>query len=546
MEMECDPPPLLALPAEIIQHILSFLAPSALAHISAVNRSFNDQARAEHLWAPHVNANLPEPIHSPAPLSSFRELYIAHHPYWFIPRHRLWISDADPSGKLLLARYDPVRACIEAHAVTAERGSHTFELWSHDRNVAIHSFNPCITLDLHQPVLRLSPASPRAEINSSPSRRARGGVFGLRGAVDSSDSDEQDATPRLSQEIMMDTSAPSGLCTTFLLSRDYPAALIGPQTAVWPPVEIPAPSRTRNSSAGGFSSSGHRPTKNSEVSQNTFRLRKWVEFHGRRGSSSLARFAGLEQLSHVLGYAAQQSGPTMNVGSGMSIRMGEEVSTFGTILPEAYTPTPSKPWRGIWCGDYSGHGCEFLALLQPNAGAETPLPDGMHWMKEWLETGRRGSESSWNSYSSAHADIREVLANLASQEQEDLNIEEADEEDDEWDTLAVPGELGPQRETTEAIDMDEDGRDAHSGQLFAMKLTGDPNIPRGQYTFIAPNIGDKGLVRTATEDVFRGARVVRSAGHIAGRGFRNGKSISLTTRRTMLTNVSQTSTCLLS
>ena len=49
------------------------------------------------------------------------------------------------------------------------------------------------------------------------------------------------------------------------------------------------------------------------------------------------------------------------------------------------------------------------------------------------------------------------------------------------------------------------------------------NIPRGEYTFIAPEIGDAGLVRVADEDIFKGARFVKSAGHIAQRGFREGK-----------------------
>jgi len=67
--------------------------------------------------------------------------------------------------------------------------------------------------------------------------------------------------------------------------------------------------------------------------------------------------------------------------------------------------------------------------------------------------------------------------------------------------------------------------DTYSGQLIAIKLTGDPNIPRGQITFLAPDLSDKGLIRTAQEEIFRGARIVKSAGHIADRGYRNGKQL---------------------
>ena len=60
------------------------------------------------------------------------------------------------------------------------------------------------------------------------------------------------------------------------------------------------------------------------------------------------------------------------------------------------------------------------------------------------------------------------------------------------------------------------------GRLEAIKLTGDPNVPRGEYSWIAEDIGPKGLIRVATEQMFKGARVVRSLGHCANRGYRNG------------------------
>lgn len=59
--------------------------------------------------------------------------------------------------------------------------------------------------------------------------------------------------------------------------------------------------------------------------------------------------------------------------------------------------------------------------------------------------------------------------------------------------------------------------------LLAVKLTGDSNIPRWQYSIVVPDLLEGGLVRVAEEDEFRGARVVRSAGHIAATGFKSSK-----------------------
>lgn len=61
----------------------------------------------------------------------------------------------------------------------------------------------------------------------------------------------------------------------------------------------------------------------------------------------------------------------------------------------------------------------------------------------------------------------------------------------------------------------------YRGRLEAIKLTGDPNIPRGEYTFMAEDIGDEGLVRIAKEDQFKGARIVKSKGQLANRNFMN-------------------------
>lgn len=146
--------------------------------------------------------------------------------------------------------------------------------------------------------------------------------------------------------------------------------------------------------------------------------------------------------------------------SAPGVNMGEEVSTYSTLDPKLYTPTEDKPWRGIWVGDYSGHGCEFLLMNQPDD--EEPF-----------------DESKFYQY-----------------------------DDETWDMFQT-------RKREARI---------YRGSIEAIKLTGDPNIPRGEYTFVADDIGEKGFVRVADEERFKGARVVKSRGHIASRMFINGNS----------------------
>ena len=59
--------------------------------------------------------------------------------------------------------------------------------------------------------------------------------------------------------------------------------------------------------------------------------------------------------------------------------------------------------------------------------------------------------------------------------------------------------------------------------MEAIKLTGDPNVPRGEISFIADDIGPNGLVRVDSKEPFENARIVRCVGHVAGLGFHDGK-----------------------
>ena len=170
------------------------------------------------------------------------------------------------------------------------------------------------------------------------------------------------------------------------------------------------------------------------------------------------------------------------------MRLGEEVGTYGTVEGGAYKPTKEKPFQGIWCGDYAGHGCEFLLITQPSD--PKPLPERAQWaMASHEGEGSVCSVDSGGSTDSLQAAVTSSNSNSGSGTENEEGV--ADEEL------------------------------VYQGRLEAIKLTGDPNIPRGEYTWIAPDIGAGGLLRVASEEPFRGARVVRSIGHIAANGFRD-------------------------
>ncbi|EMC94848.1 hypothetical protein BAUCODRAFT_25951 [Baudoinia panamericana UAMH 10762] len=510
-------PALLGLPAELLHQILAYLEPLDLGRAAQTCKVLATQTYDDQIWMPLVNQYLPEPLTGPAPSKTFREVYIAHHPYWFLVKRRLWFGDIEHVGKLVAARYDARRGCIEAYTVAAQRGRHTLEFWEKDREVIIHSFNPKIVLDMNRPVLKLDLGGLRTDDqpDNEPSARSY-------------------APPsNYSKEILMETLAEAGLYSSFMLCRALPEKAITEQTAVWPPLRFPTPAHVRNNTHNSYQSTGHRPSRLDEVSQYHFRLRKWVEFNGRRASPLSLTSSGLQAALGMVGpyFAANL---TSSAGGGMSIRMQEGITTFASLPDWCFTPTPQKPWQGLWCGDYSGHGCEFLVVLQPDKQDERPLPEGMDWLRQWFRGQRRGSGSSDSSYASAQEDFDVVQA-----AREQVALELASWTEQEQYQVPTPQAIlegftetpfdSPSQPTAP-------NDDAPSGRLEAIKLTGDPNIPRGEYTFVAPEIGEAGLLRVADEKIFKGARIVRSAGHIAGRGFREGEHFTTSERTTATTD----------
>ncbi|KAF9893631.1 hypothetical protein FE257_010943 [Aspergillus nanangensis] len=379
--------PLALLPIELLQDILSYLSAEDLTRVSATCRSLTAHAKNDLLWLNIVNSYLPDPIHDTGPFESFRSLYIAHHPCWFIPQKKIWFSDTEHTGNLILARYDHRRGVIEAYRVIAERRKHQVQFWEHNPEVIIQSFDPKVSLWLDDPVLLLkSPHSGR--------RYLKGDRMPL---------------PLETQHVYNALT----LCST----ETHPEL---PPDEQWPPPKIPSdhhvPRDLEDHRSDEF------PDRLDMMSEHAFRIRRWAHFR-----------IGM---------------PIFSTGR------SDPLLTYATLDPSLYIPTREKPYQGIWVGDYSAHGCEFLLFLQREPQYE------------------------------AH------------------DVAECHEPEQNDDGLI------------------------QRGSIEAIKLTGDPNVPRGETSFVADDIGPRGLIRIADEALFQGARIVRSRGHVAGLGFRDDTFIS--------------------
>ncbi|CAN8101280.1 unnamed protein product [Discula destructiva] len=508
-----------SLPSELIDHILAYLAPLDLATVCLVNHTLRAHALADHLWQGLVQSNVPGvKVTSPAPCASFRELYIAHDPHWFLTKYKIWFCDKDLTGKLILARYDQTRGVVEGYQLLAnstKKSSTTNSNLMDNVVLEVHEFNPEVKLHLEKPVMQLRANSLEKLMraaktklappvsNSTTSTKGLTGIaarwvntFGSASSSTTTTAPPQPSSSanaqvqnRFSEETPMslDGRASDTMFSAFMLAKAMSTEAVEerkyadfPYGNMWPPPAIPTAERVSaahymsgnrmldHSKANGVAPED-RPLKRSEISDKAFRIRSWL---ARPTSSSSAWASPLngwpfQENASLFGQSTQQWLPSYSPGSlsptpSSSAHIWDSVTTYSTLDPVDYTPTAEQPWKGIWVGDYSGHGCEFLLMKQHHA---TPF---------------------------------------------DAAAFDATRTEDETDA-----EFAARR---------ADAR-KYRGSLEAIKLTGDPNVPRGECTFRAADLGEEGYETTIEAPPFAGARVVRSQGHVAMTGFTHDRYI---------------------
>lgn len=468
-----DPISLGDLPSELISHVLSYLSALDLVSMSLTNHLLRVHSLADHLWQRIVQAQLHGvKLTTPGPCASFRELYIAHDPRWFLTRYKVWFCDRDLTGKLVIVRYDERRGVIEGYQLLAHRPissststitSTSHQGFSEHDELVIHEFEPELKLHLDKPVLQL-----RAEPPST------SGPSTFSSAVDHASTGVPGHVNKFSIETPMplDNRFTDNTFNTFTLARSLPDSLAKerqqlpfPYGNTWPPPAVPAATRV---SAGNLIGPEDGPTSRSEINEKVFRIRSWIQMRsaGPRGASMgwIGTYLPLGNVwpsnNAVFGQASRawSSSNIPGTHASTSTHIGDQITTYSTLDPELYTPDTSQPWKGIWVGDYSAHGCEFLLITQNH-----PTP-----FDEAAFDATRTQEESDTDFQKRKTDARR-----------------------------------------------------YRGRLEAIKLTGDPNVPRGESTFVAEDLGEDGFVTTIDDEPFRGARVVKSKGHVAQTGFVN-------------------------
>ncbi|EPS42057.1 hypothetical protein H072_3855 [Dactylellina haptotyla CBS 200.50] len=232
------------------------------------------------------------------------------------------------------------------------------------------------------------------------------------------------------------------------------------QMAVWPPRIIPSATRVRNQSSNGFRSGG----------------------------------------------AAKQRGPFMRLPSNISIN-GTSVSIGGF-------------------NDMVGAAVDRSAFIQAPSGSKDAQSGAMKWKVD--EARRKSGYLSDKAFRLRRwAVLGDVTGDIEGRFRMGERVETFAELDEE---LWTPTKEYPYRgiwvgnyspHPSEFVLFHQPATSGPQKRLEVIKLTGDPNVPRGEYTWIIDDLSQPVRIASEDETEWPGARVYSARAHIAEHEFRN-------------------------
>lgn len=272
-------------------------------------------------------------ITSCKPYETFYELYSKlYHHLWM--RGAVWFGDKENFGTLVVSRFSSSSGKFEVYEVLLERVA-TEEIRNLTANsmVVIPTFAPSISFG-NQPIVKLGPEAHYDDEHSLTCVNKDRYVY-----------------------------------TCLVPVSTLPVERVHPSMNVWPPHIIPSTNRTRSSA------STNCPTAQLAAGQTSLHYNHTDESPAISSSaSSISSTASSSSSSHYQAYS-RLAGKSLDgfrlrkwvSFSAMAVAMGDTVETFSRLSPNLITPTENFPWRGLWLGDYSAHGGEFLLFHQPSS-----------------------------------------------------------------------------------------------------------------------------------------------------------------------------------